>query len=94
MEKLSAHIILKEKISARKQRKLEAVYGQYLQKKEEEREEEHLRVFLKKRRDVVFEICTRLYEDERKRAEDTIIQVKKSLLLIIIMCDYKYCVIG
>lgn len=77
MEKLSVHIKLKEKISERKKRKFEAVHRLYLQKKDVEHEEDHLRVLLNKRRDVTFEICTRSYEEERRKAEDELAQVSK-----------------
>ena len=75
MEKLSVHIKLKEKISERKTRKFEAVHRMYLQKKDAEHEEEHLKVLLNKRRDVIFEICTRSYEEERRKAEDELTRV-------------------
>lgn len=67
---------LKEKISERKKRKFDAVHRLYLQKKDVDREEEHLRVLLSKRRDITFEICTRSYEEERRKAEDELTMVR------------------
>ncbi len=68
MEKLSVLIKLKEKIAAKRKQKLEAAYEMF--RKSEKLQEELLRDFLVKRRDIVFEICTRAYEEERKKAED------------------------
>ena len=69
---------LKEKISERKKRKFDAVHRLYLQKKDADHEEDHLRVLLSKRRDVTFEICTRSYDEERRKAEDELTRVSCS----------------
>lgn len=71
------HIKLKEKVAERRKRKFEAVHRLYLQKKDMDSEEEHLRVLLNKRRDVTFEICTRSYEEERRKAEDELTRVSQ-----------------
>jgi hypothetical protein len=76
-EKLDIHIRLKEKITERKKRKFDAVHRMYLQKKDTENEAEHLKVLLNKRRDVTFEVCTRSYEEERRKAEDEFTQVRQ-----------------
>ena len=76
VEKLSVHINLKEKVASRIRSKFESLYKQHLQQKEEEKsEEDNLRQFLEKRRDAVFEMCTRSYEEERKKAEEEFVQV-------------------
>ena len=72
------HMKLKEKISERKKRKFDAVHRLYLQKKDADHEEEHLRVLLSKRRDVTFEICTRSYDEVRRKAEDELTRVSCS----------------
>lgn len=76
VEKLSIHINLKEKVALRRKNKFEILYQQYLYKNEDERDEEDLKAFLDKRRDVVFEMCTRSYEEERKKAEEEFAQVR------------------
>ena len=68
VEKLSILIKLKEKIAARRKQKFEAAYKTF--KKSEVLQEEELKAFLVKRRDIVYEICTRAYEEERRKAED------------------------
>ena len=40
-----------------------------------------MKAFLEKRRDIAFEICTRAYEEERKKAEDELEKVKKLRLM-------------
>ena len=83
MEKLNTHAKLKEQIAARKKRKFEAVHRLYLQKRDPKSEEDHLRALLSKRRDVVFEICTRSYEEERRKAEDELTKVSVTFLVLI-----------
>lgn len=75
VEKLSIHISLKDKISLRKKNKFEALYRQSLLKREEQMDEENLKEFLDRRKDIVFEIWTRSYEEERRRAEEDVTQV-------------------
>ena len=79
MEKLSIHIDLKERIALRRSNKFEALHRHYLRRSKEERDEEYLRAFLDKRREVVFEIWTRSYEEERRKAEEEITQVRMAL---------------
>lgn len=61
-------------------RKFKATVRQYLKVTlEEGHKESNVQFLLNKRRDVLFEICTRFYEEERKKAEDEIIEVKNLL---------------
>lgn len=83
VEKLSIHITLKEKVALRRKNKFEALYQQYLQKREEERDEEDLKVLLNRRREAVFEMCTRSYEEERKKAEEEIAQVRNRFFIVV-----------
>ena len=61
-------IKLKEKIAAKRKQKFETAYKMF--KIGEVLQEEELKAFLVKRRDIVYEICTRAYEEERRKAED------------------------
>ena len=77
MEQLTIYITLKEMIALKRIRKFEALYSMYLKKRtKEKRGERILRVFLDKRREIIYEISTRFYEEERKKAEDGFIRVK------------------
>ena len=97
MEKLGIHMKLKKKIAERRGRKFDAVHRLYLQKKDAEHEEEHLRVLLNKRRDIVFEICTRSYEEERRKAEEEFVRVSHfpsslhgaSIISVVCVCTGK-----
>lgn len=79
---------MKEKVALRRMNKFMALYDQYLHKREEERDEEDLKAFLDGRRDAVFEMCTRSYEEERKKAEEEIAQVNNSSLLLHVISLY------
>lgn len=68
----------------RRKRKFEAVQRMYLKERDEKNEEDILRAFLDKRRNVVFEICTRSYEEERRKVEDEIVHVNDLLYIIIL----------
>lgn len=72
MEKLNAHINLKERIVGIRKRKFEALHRLYLQGKLKGKEgntEEELNNFLEKRKEVLKEISTRAYERERRLSE-------------------------
>ncbi len=71
VELLTIYLKLKEKMILKKNRKFEATYNVYLKKSVEDRRNETLlRIFLEKIRETLFEISTRLYEEERKKAEN------------------------
>ncbi len=73
---MSIHIKLKEKIEVRRNRKFKAAHRQYLKMTfEQGHKKENLKMLLDKRRETLFEICTRLYEEERKKAEQEITEV-------------------
>lgn len=76
VEKLNIHINLKEKFTERRKNTFQFIFHEFLERKDEKRDEEELKMFLEKRRDAVFEMCTRSYEEERKKAEEEITQVQ------------------
>ena len=58
-------------MALKRSRKLEVVYAMYLKKiTKDGNSEALLKIFLDKKREILFEISTRLYEEERKKAED------------------------
>ena len=76
MEVLTIYLKLKERMALKRGRKFEATYNIYLTKSMEDKSSEGLlRIFLNKRRDILFEMSTRFCEEERKKAEEEIRQV-------------------
>ena len=60
----------------KRSRKFEAVHRQYIKMSLEDRKrDKFLQAFIDKRRDTVFEISTRFFEEERKKAEEVITKV-------------------
>ena len=92
IERLSIHIKLKEKIATRRNRKFKAAHRQYLKSTfEGGHKGKNLTLLLNKRRDALFEICVRFYEEERKKAEGEITEVIHSyyyLFKILMICDF------
>lgn len=70
MEILDIFLILKERLALKRSRKFEVIYSAYLTK--DMKNESLLRIFLSKRRKVLYNISTRAYEEERKRVEDEV----------------------
>ena len=82
VEKLSIYISLKEKVSLRRRNKFVALHRHFIMKQEEEVSGKVLEVLLERRKDVVFEIWTRSYEEERRRAEDEVMQVSEYYMAV------------
>ena len=86
VEKLSIYIELKEKIAVKRSRKFEAAHRQYIKMSLEDRKrDKFLQAFIDKRRDILFEISTRFFEEERKKAEEVITKVTCNLLFMLII---------
>jgi NCAIR mutase (PurE)-related protein len=72
---LDIFLKLKERLSLKRSRKFEVIYNTYLMK--DGKNESLLRIFLDKRRKVVYTISTRAHEEELKRVEDEVKSVSR-----------------
>ena len=75
MKKLRTHIKLKERMITKRRQKFENLYHAYIQKQEKEDKEKYMKTFLTKREKVVVDICDRLYEEERRKVEEELMNV-------------------
>ena len=70
MEILEIFLKLSERLALKRSRKFEVIYNMYLMK--DKKNESVLRIFLDKRRKVLYNISTRVYEEEHKKVEDEV----------------------
>ena len=71
------HIRLKERVNTKRICKLALVYNQYSRKAaHHDNKEEGLIQLLKKRKDILLQISTRLYEEEYRKAENDVMAVR------------------